>query len=451
MENTNKRLSRVLLLGRPNVGKSTLFNRLLGRGVAITDATPHTTRDVLVGIAGIGRAHYEICDAAGFLDAPEDTLQISIRRGLDVAAREADLILLLFDARTGLVPVDRELADFVRKLRKPVIPVVNKVDGPARDDAVADFYELGFDADPFPISAKGGYNVRELEELVIAALGNLALEADGDLGTDALTVAIVGRPNVGKSSLLNCLAGEERVIVHEIPGTTRDAVDVTVVRGGRSYVFVDTAGIRRRTKAKEPLEEWSLAKSFAAIKRAAAVVLVVDGSEGPTSQDAKIAGYADNHGRAVAIFVNKTDLLPGGDDRLRDELENIRAEMPFASYAPVEVGSALKGIDVNVLYKHLDAIVENNVRRIGTGELNRYLKGAAEKRKFRLGDKELRLRYAVQIETRPPTFHLFLNTSAEPPAEFGRYIENRLREGFAFAGTPLVLYYRLRPGKADRK
>lgn len=428
-----------------------MFNRLLGRGIAITDATPHTTRDVLTGVAGIGDAHYEICDAAGYLDAPEDTLQASIRRGLETAAREADLLVLLFDGREGLLPLDRELADFVRKLRKPVIPVVNKVDGPARDDAAADFYALGFDADPFPISAKGGYNVRELEELIIAALGNLALEAAAEDDSDAITVAIVGRPNVGKSSLLNCLAGEERVVVHEVPGTTRDAVDVAVNRGGRRYVFVDTAGIRRRTKAKEPLEEWSLAKSFAAIKRAAAVVMVVDGSEGPTAQDAKIAGYADKHGRAVAIFVNKTDLLPGGDEHLRDELEKVRKEMPFASYAPVIVGSALRGIDVDVLYGYLNTIVVNNNRRITTGELNRYLKVAAEKRRFRSGEKEIHLRYAAQTETRPPTFHLFLNTAAEPPAEFGRFIENRLREGFAFDGTPLVLYYRLRPGRAISK
>ncbi|UCH78254.1 MAG: ribosome biogenesis GTPase Der [Candidatus Coatesbacteria bacterium] len=425
------------------MGKSTLFNRLVGRGVAMTDAAPHTTRDVLAGICRYGDTRFELVDAAGFLTSPEDSLYQSLRQGLDAAVASADVVVLLFDAREGLLPLDRELADYARRLDKPVIPVVNKIDSPSLESAVADFFELGFDREPLAISAANGYRCAELLAAIGAELGP-PVEAEEE-AEEKLCVAIVGRPNVGKSSLLNCLVGAERVVVHEVPGTTRDAVDVEISHAGRPLLFVDTAGIRRRTRAKGRLEQWSLGKSFAAIRRAAVVFLVLDGAEGPTAQDAKIAAYADDHGRGLIIFTNKTDLLAGEPEKRREELlARIRAELSFASYAPVLSGSALRGLDTGSLYEALFETERNWSGRVGTGELNRFLREAMARRKFRADGKEIRLLYAAQVQAEPPTFQLFLNVTRRPPPAFAQFLENRLREGFPLVGTPVRLSFRLR-------
>jgi len=445
-------LARVILLGRPNVGKSTLFNRLLGKKVAMTDAEPHTTRDVLAETCRFGDYRFELLDAAGFLVSPADTLAQSIKRGLDAAAATADVVVLVFDGREGLLPLDRELADFVRKFKKPVLPVVNKLDSPSLVDAAADFYELGFASDPTPVSAANGFNCRELLENIVGELGAAAAHEEG--AEDARAgVAIVGRPNVGKSSLLNRLAGTDRVVVHESPGTTRDAVDVEIEFQGREFLFVDTAGIRRRTRAKERLEVWSLGKAFAAVRRASVVALVLDGAEGPTSQDAKIAGYADRHGRGLVIFVNKTDLLgeARGDAAVEARIRDVRAELAFASYAAVLTGSALRGAGTDRLFPAIIEAEENRQRRVGTGELNRALRAAMDRGKFKAGGKDVGLLYGVQIATEPPTFHLFLNVSKPPPPGFRRFIENRLREDFPFVGTPLRIVFRLRGKRGNKK
>jgi GTP-binding protein len=445
-------LPRVILLGRPNVGKSTLFNRLLGKKVAMTDAQPHTTRDVLAETCRTGDYRFELVDAAGFLISPDDTLAQSIKRGLDAAAATADVIILVFDGREGLLPLDGELADFVRRLHKPVIPVVNKIDSPSLGGAVADFYELGLAADPVPVSAANGFNCAKLMENVVAELGDAAAGAEA-AGDERPGVAVVGRPNVGKSSLLNRLAGTDRVVVHERPGTTRDAVDVEIEFGGKEFLFVDTAGIRRRTRAKERLEAWSLGKAFAAVRRASVVVLVLDGAEGPTSQDAKIAGYADRHGRALVIFVNKTDLLARGEEDagVDARIKDVRAELAFASYAAVLTGSALEGEGTERLFPAIIEAEENWGRRIGTGELNRALRPAMERGRFKVGGKDVDLLYAAQVASGPPTFHLFLTVSKLPPPGFRRFVENRLREAFPFTGTPLRLVFRLRRKRGDKK
>jgi GTP-binding protein len=444
-------VKRVILLGRPNVGKSTLFNRLVGRRIAMTDAEPHTTRDILAEVCRYGAVRFELVDAAGFLVAPDDTLNRSIKRGLDAAAASADVVLLTFDGREGLLPLDRDLADFVRRLRKPVVPVVNKIDSPSLVGAVTEFYELGFSREPLPISAANGFNCGELLAAVAEELGP-AVEG-GEAVAERLCVAIVGRPNVGKSSVLNRLAGAERVVVHENPGTTRDAVDVEMTFGGRTYLFVDTAGIRRRSRAREKLEYWSLGKSLAAIKRASVVVLVLDGAEGPTSQDAKIAAYADGNGRSLVLFLNKTDLLEDGligapaDGVLKD----VRSALTFASYAPLLAGSAREGFDTAALYETIGEVDENRNRRVGTGELNRFLAEALARRSFKAGNKEVRVLYAVQAAVAPPTFNIFVNLSKKPPAILNRYVENRLRETFDFVGTPLVINFRLRAAAKGKK
>jgi GTP-binding protein len=445
-------LARAILLGRPNVGKSTLFNRLLGKKVAMTDPEPHTTRDVLAEMCRFRGSAFELVDAAGFLVSPEDGLAQSIRRGLDAAAATADVVILVFDGREGLLPLDRELADFVRKLKKPVFPVVNKIDSPSLVDAAADFYELGFAREPMPVSAANGFNCRDLLENVVAELGGAAAAEESAEG-GMPCVAVVGRPNVGKSSLLNCLAGSTRVVVHESPGTTRDAVDVEIEFQGREFLFVDTAGIRRRTRAKKRLELWSLGKSFAAVKRASVVVLVLDGAEGPTSQDAKIAAYADRNGRGLVIFVNKADLLGEGEGggALEARVRDVRAELVFASYASVLTGSALEGTGTAGLFPAIQEADENRRRRVGTGELNRVLRGALENNKFRVGGKDVRLLYCAQVSAEPPTFHLFLSVSKPPSPAFRRFVENRLREAFPLVGTPVRVVFRLRESRRNKK
>jgi GTP-binding protein len=439
-------------LGRPNVGKSTLFNRFMGRGIAMTDAEPHTTRDILAGICRFGDVSFELVDAAGFLASPDDTLQRSIKAGLDAAAASADVVILAFDGRQGLMPLDRDLADFVRRLGKPVISVVNKIDSPSLTDAVADFYELGFERDPLSVSAANGLNCHELLAAIAEELGPPA-QAEDEAAPEGLCVAIVGRPNVGKSSVLNRLAGVDRVVVHETAGTTRDAVDVAITQDGQKYTFVDTAGIRRKTRAKERLELWSLGKSLAAVKRASVVVLVLDGAEGPTSQDAKIAGYADRNGRGLVLFLNKTDLLEesAGVAGVEKTLKNVRSELNFASYAPLLTGSALAGFDTASLYGTIREVDANRNLHIGTGELNRFLREALTRRSFRVGKKELRLLYAAQAGVAPPTFHLFVNLTRKPPAIVGRFVENRLREAFNFVGTPVRISFRLRTAKEKKK
>ncbi len=448
----SENLKRVILLGRPNVGKSTLFNRLIGRGVAMTDAEPHTTRDILAARCRFGDAAFELVDAAGFLIFPDDTLEQSIKRGLDAAAASADAVVLMFDGREGLLPLDRELTHFVRRLRKPVVPVVNKIDSPSLVAGVAEFYELGLGRDPLPLSAANGYNCGELLEAVVEELG---LPADsGEAARDeGLRVAIVGRPNVGKSSVLNRLAGTERVVVHESPGTTRDAVDVEIISEGLKFVFVDTAGIRRRTRAKGRLERWSLGKSLGAIKRASVVVLVLDGAEGPTAQDAKIAAFADRHGRGLILFLNKTDLWGNGSaaDFRAKSLVDVRAGLNFASYAPLLMGSALAGFDTRMLYGSICEVDESRKARVGTGELNRFLREVLARANFRVGEKEIHLLYAVQAAVEPPTFHLFLNLSQEPPLALQRFVENRLREAFVFIGTPIRFVFRLRGRRGNKK
>jgi GTP-binding protein len=417
----------------------------------MTDAVPHTTRDILAEVCRWGGMSFELVDAAGFLVAPDDTLNQSIKRGLDAAAASADVVVLTFDGREGLLPLDRDLAHFVRRLRKPVIPVVNKIDSPSLAGATAEFYELGFARDPLALSAANGFNCAELLAAVAEELG--PADEAAEEAAERLCVGIVGRPNVGKSSLLNRLAGAERVIVHEKPGTTRDAVDVEMTFGGRKYLFVDTAGIRRRSRAKERLEYWSLGKSLATIKRASVVVLVLDGAEGPASQDAKIAAYADRNGRGLILFLNKTDLIEGGAAGARAEstLKDVRSSLSFASYAPIVAGSAREGVDCAALYGAIGEVDENRNRRVGTGELNRFLGGVLARRSFRVGNKEARALYAVQAAVAPPTFNVFVNLSTKPPAILTRYVENRLRESFNFVGTPLVINFRLRGARKRKK
>lgn len=433
-------IKRALLLGLPNVGKSTLFNRLVGKQIAITHAAPHTTRDVLAAPCNAAGAAVELLDAAGFLVDARDSLEKSIKRGLDAVVSTVDVVILVFDAKVGLSAGDSELVNFARKLKVPLIPVVNKVDGRIRDDAVAEYFALGLPRPPIPVSAITGYNCTALLKAVADILGPGEKRAVGQPAT--VKVAVVGRPNVGKSSLINKLAGAPRVLVDEKPGTTRDAVDVTMIYGDRHYLFVDTAGIRRRTRPKDAIEKWSAAKALAAIKRADIALLVLDGAEGPTDQDAKIACFAGRQGRGLILFVNKTDLIPGGAPNLDKLCSRIRADLFFASYAPLIAGSALSQLDIGKIFSVLGEVYENYNRQINTAVLNRVVRDALATKTFTARGKLLKVRYVVQTGVAPPVITTFINTSSRPPLEFRRFFENRLRSHFEFTGVPLEFSFR---------
>lgn len=439
-KNETPRLPRVLLLGRPNVGKSTLFNRVADKRVAIIDPIPHTTRDLLAETVTYKGVSFELLDAAGFLDRPDDTLQEAIQRGLGSALNDADLLVFMLDAEDGLTAVDREITDLLRREGKKYVVCANKVHGPADEPAVGEFYELGLEGEILPVSAKGGYNVKKLLNLITERLGEI--ERVGAGARPVLKIAVAGRPNVGKSTLINKILGTERVVVDGRPGTTRDAVDIAFNYKDERYLLVDTAGIRRKSRKKDALEEYSLNKALSAVKRADVAVIVLDALEGPTQQDSRIAGYAHNRGIGTIIFLNKTDLLEGTEHTVESVIKDTRIEMKYLSYAPVLPGSALKDADLTWLLSTAAEIGANRCRRIPTAELNEYLRGELEGYRFTRKGREVKLLYATQTDVAPPTFTLFISLKTEPHFSYKRFIENRLRDGYDFMGTPIKLVFR---------
>jgi GTP-binding protein len=441
-ENSVGRLPRVLLLGRPNVGKSTLFNRIADKRVAITDPVPHTTRDLLVENVTYRGVSFELLDAAGFLDEPGDTLREAIQRGLGHAVEEADLLVFMLDAEEGLTAIDHGIAELLRKREKEYVTCANKVHGPADEPAVAEFYELGLEGEILPVSAKGGYNVKKLLNAIVERLGEI--EGATLVTRPALKIAVAGRPNVGKSTIINKLLGTERVVVDDRPGTTRDAVDIAFDYRGERYMLVDTAGIRRKARKKDALEEYSLNKALAAVKRADVAVVVLDALEGPTQQDARIAGYAHNRGVGTIVFLNKIDLLGETEHTVESVVEDTRIEMKYLSYAPVLPGSALKDADLTCLLSAAAEVGANRRRRVPTAELNEYLRRELETYRFTRKGREVKLFYATQTGVEPPAFNLFINLKTEPHFSYKRFIENKLRNGYDFTGTPIRLVFRLK-------
>lgn len=441
-KNETSRLSRVLLLGRPNVGKSTLFNRIADKRVAIIDPVPHTTRDLLAEVVTYKGVSFELLDAAGFLDRTGDTLQEAIQRGLGSALNDADLLIYMLDAKEGLTAVDREITELLRREGKEYVVCANKVHGPADEPAVGEFYELGLKGEILPISAKGGYNVKKLLNLITERLGEIERVGVGE--RPVLKIAVAGRPNVGKSTLINKILGTERVVVDGRPGTTRDAVDIAFDYNDEGYLLVDTAGIRRKSRKKDALEEYSLNKALSAVKRADVAVIVLDALEGPTQQDARIAGYAHNRGVGTIIFLNKIDLLEGTEHTVESVIEDARIEMKYLFYAPILPGSALRDADLTWLLSAAAEVGTNRRRRIPTAELNEYLRGELEGYRFTRKGREAKLFYATQTGVAPPTFTLFINLKTEPHFSYRRFIENRLRGGYDFTGTPVRLEFKLK-------
>jgi GTPase len=438
----------VAVVGAPNVGKSTLFNRLVGRRAALVTDQPGVTRDRIYGEVARGPKPFRLVDTGGirFDDVPfgrEILLQA------EAALSEAKLVLLVVDARAGVTALDRDVAAYLRRRGARVLLVANKVDGPAQDADVHDLHALGL-GPPLPISAEHRLGIDELLEAIEAELKAPNAGEDAALA-EPIKIAIIGRPNVGKSSLLNRLVGEERMMVSEIAGTTRDAVDTLLVRGDKRYLLVDTAGLRRRGRAQETAESLSAMRARQAIERADVVVLVLDGSEPIAAQDAHVAGYADEAGRPVVVAVNKWDLVLDREARAKTWEEDVRARLKFVKDVPIVLVSAKSGQRVGRILECVDTLYADASRRVPTPELNRWLQVEADReRRAPAKGRSIRLFYAAQTGIRPPRFVLFCNDARRLHFSLRRHLENSLRERFGFGAAPLRLTFRSRRDPAAR-
>ncbi|SDF26084.1 ribosome biogenesis GTPase Der [Sporolituus thermophilus] len=429
----------VAIVGRPNVGKSTLFNFIAKKRVSIVEDIPGVTRDrIYMDAEWLGR-EFTMIDTGGIEIETTDRILSATRHQAQLAIEEADVIIFVVDGKTGITTADEEVAAMLRSTRKPVILTVNKIDSPKDEPAVYEFYNLGL-GDPIAISATNALSIGDLLDRVIELLPQTG-NAEED--NDVIRVAFIGRPNVGKSSLVNALLGEERVIVSDIPGTTRDAIDTYFEKDGTKFILIDTAGMRRKARINQPVERYSVIRSLRAVERADVVLMVIDAVEGVTEQDKKIAGYAHEAGRGIIIVVNKWDLIEKDSKTALRYTENIRSEMAFIQYAPILFTSALTKQRVHRIAELVKFVAEQHAMRVQTSVLNQVIEDA-----IRINppptDKGTRLKifYTTQAEVKPPTFIFFVNEPEIMHFSYLRYLENKLREAFGFEGTPLRLVVR---------
>ncbi len=437
----------IAIVGRPNVGKSTLFNRLVGRRRAIVRDVPGVTRDRLYGQVSFERWQATVIDTGGFEPSSEEPLIEGVRRQVLAALEEADLVVFVVDARAGATALDLEITRALRRANRPVVLAANKVEGAGQEGAVAELHRLGF-GEPVPVSAEHGRGVAELLE-VVRARAPAAAASVSRPGTP-VHVAIIGRPNVGKSSLLNAMVGGERVLVHEAPGTTRDAVDITLVSEGRTYVLVDTAGIRRKGRVYEALEKLAVVMALRSLERCEVAVVVVDASEGVTAQDAHIAGYANDAGRATVIVVNKWDLVPRGGVKKAEVMEQVRDRLPFLEWAPVCFTSAVRCEGLRELFQTIDQTAAEFRRRLPAAAVTETLRAAIERRPISVSGAPLTLYSASQVSSAPPTFALRVNRPVGIHFSYERYLVKSLRHAFGLGGTPVRLSLRKGTGPRTR-
>lgn len=435
----------VAIVGRPNVGKSTLFNALAGENISIVKDTPGVTRDRIYADVNWLNTVFTLIDTGGIEPDTNDIILSQMREQAEIAIDTADVIIFITDVKQGLVDSDAKVADMLRRSKKPVILVVNKVDNfDKMMPDVYEFYNLGI-GDPYPISAASRLGIGDMLEEVAKHFPESSEEDEED---DRPRVAIVGKPNVGKSSIINKLLGENRVIVSDIAGTTRDAVDTEIVRNGREYIFIDTAGLRRKSKIKEQLERYSIIRTVTAVERADVVVLVIDATEGVTEQDAKIAGIAHDRGKGVIIAVNKWDAIEKTDKTIYEHTAKIKDILSYMPYAEMLFISAMTGQRLNKLFDMIDMVIENQSLRIATGVLNEIMAEAVMLQQPPSDKgKRLKLYYMTQVAIKPPTFVIFVNDKELMHFSYTRYIENKVREAFGFKGTPLKFIIRERKDK----
>ncbi len=426
----------VAVVGRPNVGKSSLFNALAGKRISIVEDTPGVTRDRIYQDVDWLTHTFTLVDTGGIEPDTSDQILKQMREQAEIAIETADVILFMVDGKTGLVDADAQVADMLRRSGKPVVLTVNKIDAYERDVAnIYEFYELGL-GDPHAISAANRQGLGDLMDEVVRLFP--VEETGSEEEDDRIHVAVVGKPNVGKSSLINRLIGKDRLLVSDIAGTTRDAIDTEVTYQGKDYVFIDTAGLRRKNKIKEQLERFMIIRSVGAIERAQVVVLVIDAAEGVTEQDAKIAGLAHENGKAVIIAVNKWDLIEKDNKTVNEFTARIRSTLSFMPYAEILFISAATGQRLTKLYGVIDMVSENHALRIQTGVLNEVLTRALVMQQPPADrGRPLKIYYMTQVSVRPPTFVAFVNDKELAHFSYMRYLENQLREAFGFRGTPI--------------
>lgn len=435
----------VAIVGRPNVGKSTLFNVLAGDTISIVKDTPGVTRDRIYADCNWLDMNFTLIDTGGIEPDSKDIILSQMREQAQIAIDTADVIIFIVDVRQGLVDSDSKVADMLRKSRKPVVLAVNKVDSFQKfGNDVYEFYNLGI-GDPVPVSAASRLGIGDLLDEVTKHFSTEQLEEEED---ERPKVAIVGKPNVGKSSLINKMLGENRVIVSDIAGTTRDAVDTEVSFGGTDYIFIDTAGLRRKSKIKEDLERYSIIRTVTAVERADVVILMIDATEGVTEQDAKIAGIAHDRGKGIIVAVNKWDAIEKNDKTIYEFTRKVQDTLSFMQYAEIVFISAVTGQRIGKMFELIDLVRESQTLRIATGVLNEIMTEAvALQQPPSDKGKRLKLYYMTQVAVKPPTFVIFVNDKELMHFSYVRYLENKIRESFGFRGTALKFIIRERSGK----
>ena len=429
----------VAIIGRQNVGKSTLLNRVVGKPIAIVEDLPGTTRDRILASVSWQGVEFTIVDTGGLELKPQSTVAQGVKEQVEVAITEADVIIFLVDVRDGVVPADQEIADRLRQASKPIVLVANKADNARLETEAVEFYELGL-GEPLAISAYHGRGTAELLDRVISLLpASLPIEAEPEV----MKVAIVGRPNVGKSMLLNALLGQERAIVDDIPGTTRDAIDTFFDFDGQSVLLIDTAGIRRRGRLGVGVERYSVIRALRAIDRADIALLVLDATELLTAQDMHIAGYIQQAAKGIVLIVNKWDLAVA--ETITKCSKYIRSQLKFMPYAPVLYISAKFGQGVDKVMPQVCQVYQERLKRLSTAAVNNVVQQAVAAHNLpRIGSKQLKILYATQAEVNPPTFVFFVNDAKLIHFSYQRYLENKLRQSFGFAGTPVRLVFKTR-------
>ena len=439
------RQGTVAILGRPNVGKSSFFNYVTGKRISIVEDVPGVTRDRIYEEVEWSGKHFTLIDTGGLEPNSTDTILQQMKRQAELAVELADVILFMCDMKDGVTASDMDIATLIRKTKKPVILVVNKVDKVGEPPAdIYEFYNLGL-GDFYSISSAHGLGIGEVLD---AVLEQLPIFEEDDEESNLIRVAVVGKPNAGKSSLINRILGEERVIVSDIPGTTRDAIDTYVTKDGQDFCFIDTAGMRKRGKITDNIERYSIMRSLTAVDRSDVVVIMVDAKDGVTEQDTKIAGYAHNKGKACIVAINKWDLIDKETNTMDDYKKTVQDKLSFMLYAPVMFISALTGQRVTKLYEMIKFVADQAAQRISTGMLNDVLNEAvAMVQPPSDKGKRLKLYYMTQIKVKPPTFAVFVNRADLAHFSYMRYIENRIRQNFGFEGTPIVFKIREKDSK----
>jgi GTP-binding protein len=429
------------IVGRPNVGKSTLFNKIAGRRISIVEDTPGVTRDRIYTEVEWLDKKFTLIDTGGIEPYSEDVILVQMRRQAEIAIDMAQVIIFIVDGQEGITPADQEVATMLRKSKKKIILVVNKIDAPKYKDNVYEFFNLGL-GEPIGISAAQQLGLGDMLDEILAGFPE---SEEDDYDEFTTKVAIVGKPNVGKSSLINRIIGEERVIVSDIAGTTRDAIDTPFQFGEDKYVFIDTAGMRKRKKIFENIEHYSVVRALTAIERSDVCLILIDAVEGVTEQDTKIAGYVNEQGRAAIIVVNKWDLVDKDEKTMNRFIEDIRRDLPFMAYAPTIFISALTGQRVTKLFDLIKYVSNQHAMRISTGMVNDIINEAVLMNQPAIsGGRRLKILYTTQVSVKPPTFALFVNDPEILHFSYQRYLENQLRKSFGFEGTPIKFLIRKR-------